>query len=456
MSVLSRRRFLSGAGGAVAAAAVGPYIVRAQAVTQPQKVRMAFVGTGGRGGSHLGLGDREVCVAYCDVDQGRWPKGKTGPRWPNAKGYTDWRKMFDNHEKEIDAVVVATPDHTHAPASMRAIKAGKHCYTEKPLTWSVDEARALAEATARHKVATQMGNQGHANQGNRLVVEWVRAGAIGDVKEIHTWTNRPVWPQGIASRPASEPVPQGLDWDCWIGAAPFRDYHKGLHSFAWRGWFDFGCGAIGDMGCHTWDNVFWAMDPDYPSSVELLEIIGKTKETFASKTHFKWEFPAKGARPAFTAHWYSGGLKPAAPDAYVNDPFRKDKSGKLAGLPGSGSIYIGAKGVMLVSGDYGDSPRLVPESTMKEYQRPDPSIPRSPGHTAEWLMACRGEKPWDYPGSNFARYAGPLTEVMLLGAICERIGEVGFRIECDPVNRIIKTREALALAGRENRKGWTV
>ncbi len=312
---------------------------------------------------------------------------------------------------------------------MMAIKMGKHVYCEKPLTWSVNEARALAVATEQKKVATQMGNQGHSNEGNRLVVEWIRAGAVGDVKEVHTWTNRPIWPQGIENRPPTEPVPETLDWDSWIGPAPFREFHKGLHGFAWRGWFDFGCGAIGDMGCHTWDCVFWAMDPDYPTSVELIKIVGKTKETWPKQSITKWEYPAKGSRPAFAAFWYEGGLKPPVPEEILNDPTRTKKQ-----LPGSASLFIGTKGKMLVEGDYGESPRIIPEAAMKEFKRPEKTIPRSPhGHHGDWIAACRGEKPWDFPGSNFAKYAGPLTENMLLGGIAIKIGEEGYKFQCDPV-----------------------
>jgi len=431
---------------------VGPYILRAAEVGK-DKLRMANVGTGGRAGAHMGVGD--ITVAYCDVDKKRWPKKSA--RNEAAQGYTDYRQMLEKHEKEIDAVTVGTPDHNHFPASMLAIKMGKHVYCEKPLTWSVAEARALAEATAAKKVATQMGNQGHSNEGNRLTVEWIRAGAIGDVKEIHTWTNRPVWPQGIAQRPASKPVPEGLDWECWIGPAPYRDYHDGLHDFKWRGWFDFGCGAVGDMGCHTWDCVFWAMDPDYPSMVELMKIEGRNKETFPTKCYFKWTFPAKGTRAAFDAFWYEGGMKPAVPEEMVNDPYYKDKKNpnKPIGLPGSGTLFIGTKGKLLVQGDYGDSPRLIPEPAMQAFKRPEKTIPRvTEGHHGNWILACRGEKPWNYPGSNFATYAGPLTEVMLLGAISQRIGEEGFKIECDPVARTVKTKEALQYVTREYRKGW--
>jgi predicted dehydrogenase len=447
-SLTSRRNFLKQTAMAGAGLIAAPAILRTAKANQ-QKLRFAFVATGGMGGGHLHFAESETCVAYCDVDRGRW--GRIAELAPKAAGYTDFRKMFDKHAREIDAVVVATPDHTHAAASMLAIRNGKHCYTEKPLTWSVHEARVLAEATAEHKVATQMGNGGHANEGNRRVVEYVRSGILGDIKEVHTWTNRPVWPQGVARRPPAKLVPANLDWDCWLGPAPYRDYHDGLHAFAWRGWFEFGCGAVGDMGCHTWDCVFWAMDPDYPSTVELIKIEGRNEETFPTRCHFKWAFPAKGNRPAFDACWYEGGMKPDVPEEMLKDPAREDKN-----LPGSGSLFVGTKGKMLVAGDYGENPRLIPESFHRDAGAPPRILERSPGHKNEWIMACRGERPWNYPGTNFAEYAGPLTEVMLLGAIAQRIGEAGFKIECDPVGRIIKTKEALAFAHREYRQGWTL
>jgi predicted dehydrogenase len=323
----------------------------------------------------------------------------------------------------------------------------------------VAEARALAEMTAKKKVATQMGNQGHANGGNRKIVEWIRDGAIGDVVEVHSWTNRPIWPQGVTERPPSKPVPAHLDWDCWVGPAPFRDFHDGLHGFSWRGWLDFGCGAIGDMGCHTWDNVYWAMAPDYPSSLELLEINGSGgKETFAKQTKFKWVFPAKGKRPGFIAYWYSGGLKPETPEEVKT--MKPAKEGEEPKLPDTGNLYIGTKGKLLVSGDYGDSCRLLPEETHRAWMetrkgKTSPNkIEASPGHHEEFLMAARGDKPWNFPKSNFAEYAGPLTEVMLLGAILEKIGQVGYKIECDPVKRKVLTKEARAMVARAYRKGW--
>jgi predicted dehydrogenase len=456
MNRISRRRFMKNVATVGGAMFAGPYILRAASGTP---LRMAYIGTGGRGGGHLRMGD--VAVAFAEVDTGRWPTQSkdqgTRDRFASATCYTDFRKMFDKHGKDIDAVVVSTPDHTHAAAAMMALRLGKGCYCEKPLTWSIEEARAMEIITREKKLPTQMGNQGHANLGNRRVVEWIRRGGIGEVTEVHTWTNRPVWPQGVQKRPATKPVPANLDWDNWIGPAEMRDFHDGLHSFGWRGYYDFGCGAVGDMGCHTWDCVFWAMDPDYPTSTELLRIEGSSTETFPSRSAFKWIFPAKGARRAFDAYWYSGGWKPQLP-AFM-EVLRKER-GADASLSGSGSVFIGTKGYLYVQGDYGDSPRIVPEADMKAYTEANQGkpalIPPSPGHAQEFIMACKGERPWDFPGSNFANYAAQITEVMLLGAICERIGQVGFKIETDPVKREIRTKEALPFRGRPYRAGWTL
>ena len=481
----SRRGFLQSVALATGAVLAGPYIVRAQNLNR-ERLRFAFIGTGGQGNSHLYLADPDhplggVCTAYCDVDTGPRARARISTLAPNAPSYTDFRQMLEKHEKEIDAVVVAIPDHSHAAASMMAMKMGKHVYCEKPLTWSIHEARVMAEAARKYRVATQMGNGGHANEGNRIVVEYIRSGVLGDITEIHTWTNRPVWPQSITRRPPAKPVPPNLDWDCWIGPAPYREYHDGLHSFDWRGWFDFGCGDVGDMGCHTWDCVFWAMEPDYPSSVELVRIVDRCEETFPRQSIIKWTFPAKrsgrhdgAVRPGFEAYWYSGGLKPPVPEEIMNDPTRQppppttqpaERQGARRGggqqrdprqLSASGSLFIGTKGKLYVQGDYGDSPRLIPESFHQQVGRPPRLLARSVGHMQEWVRACKAERPYDSAGSNFTHYAAPITEVMHLGAIAVRIGEVGFKIECDPENRTIKTPEAQKYYHREYRKGWTL
>ena len=461
---VSRRNFLTSVAGVTAGTllgsglgpkAFGPFIARAQTPGK-QKLNVMFVGTGGQPAAHVkNLLDtfKENCIAYCDADTSRM--GAARERAPQAPSYTDWRQMFEKHLDKADAVIVGTPDHTHALPSLHAILAGKAVYCEKPLTWSIEEARLMAQATALKKVATQMGNQGHASESIRLVVEWLRGGVIGDVTEVHTWTNRPVWPQGnLQVEPV--PKPDSLNWDAWLGPAMMRPYHKHSHDFNWRGWFDYGCGAVGDMGTHTWDAVYWALQPDYPLSVELLAIEGRGEHTYAQKTHFKWSFPAKGTRPAFEAHWYSKGWKPPVPDELKNDP---DRPADKRGLPDSGSLYVGTKGKLLVAGDYSDSPRLIPEKFMREALRPEKrpakSIPRSPGHMAEFVRAAKGEAAWDSPGSAFSTYAGPITEVMLLGAISEKIGEVGYKFQCDPVNREILSPRVEPYRSRgQYRKGF--
>jgi len=463
MTCLSRRQFLKSSILAVTALSscqkTGPAILRTRAPNS--KINTACIACGGRGSAHIAVAETENLIAICDVD--RNVLDKIRQKHPNVQVFTDYRKLFDKAGKDLDAVFVATPDHNHAAASMLALRSGIACYTEKPLTWSIDESRALATLAAKKRIPTQLGNQGHAGKGIRLVVEWIRDGAIGDVQEVHTWTNRPgkFWTQGITQRPPSMPTPSELDWDCWIGPAPYRDYHAGLHHIHWRAWFDFGCGAIGDMGCHTWDNVFWSMQPDYPLYVELLEINGSGgRETFPTQSKFKWVFPARGGRPGFTAFWYAGGLKPDVPEELLNDPTRR-QGGKIPELPATGNLYIGTKGKLLVAGDYADSPRLIPESSMQAFMEERKNkvsknmIEPSPGHHAEFVMAARGEKPWNFPKSNFT-YSGPLTEVMLLGVIAEKIGEIGLKIECNPEKRIIETRQALEYISRQYRPGWHI
>jgi hypothetical protein len=408
-----------------------------RAYAQNKKLNVALIGVGGQGGAGHGMAAAENVVALCDADESRM--ADFAKKQPQAKTYTDWRQVYKNH-KDLNLVLVATPDHTHFPAAYSAVVRGIACYCEKPLTHSIWEARTLAEATRKHKVPTQMGNQGHAGDGNRRVVEWVRAGVIGTVKEVHTWTNRAgsVWPQGKLGPFKDGQAPANLNWDAWLGVAPKRTYFvndKGespVCPWRWRGWFDYGCGAIGDMGCHTWDSVWWSMDPRAPLSAEPLKVVDLGTETFPLQMVVRWEFGPSAAdspfkRPAFTAYWYESGLKPEVPDEYKNDPTRTGKD-----LPGSGSIFVGTKGKLLVEGDYGDSPKLIPAARMEEFKNGEMKtierIPRSIGHREELLAACRGEQPWDYPKSNFM-YAGPLVEAMNLANVAVRLGQ---KVRWDP------------------------
>ncbi len=405
-------------------------------------LRIAYIGTGGIGGHHF---EETVqhgvrCECFCDVDRNEWPNALK--HFPNARGYQDYREMLDKERNNFDAVMVGVPDHHHYPATILAMQAGKHVYTQKPLTHTVWEARQLTEAARRYKVATQMGNQGHAGEGWRLVYEWIRGGALGTVREVHTWTDRPIWPQGKDRPEGEDAVPAHLDWDVWLGPAPLRPFkEKVYHRFAWRGWWDFGCGALGDMACHTMDGMFWAMDPGYPTFVEPVGVTPVTPDMYPTASVVHWKFPGRGLRAGFDAYWYDGGLLPMAPGDMELD--RK--------LPSTGNLFVGTKASMLVSGDYGNSPRLVPESRMKSVGKPKKMLERSPGHVLEWLMACVGDKPIDFPKSNFS-YAGPMTETINLGNVALRAGR---RLEWDgPGLKFRNAPELDALLTKEYRDGW--
>ncbi|MBE3100632.1 MAG: Gfo/Idh/MocA family oxidoreductase [Planctomycetes bacterium] len=432
---ITRRGLLKGTAAAGAGLVLLPNAQSVWGYAQNKKLNVALVGVGGQAKAGHGMAGSENVVAICDADTHDDRLGLGVKKWPDAKAYTDWRKIYDNH-KDLNLVLVATPDHTHFPAAYSAIIRGAACYCEKPLTHGIWEARTLAEATRKHRVPTQMGNQGHAKEGNRRVVEWVRAGAIGDVKEVHTWTNRAgkVWPQGKLGPFKEAPVPAFLDWNAWLGVAPQRNFfvnEKGESPVApwkWRGWFDYGCGAVGDMGCHTWDSVWWSMDPRAPLSAEPMKIVELGTETFPLQMIVKWEFGPSAPdspfkRPGFTAYWYESGLKPEVPEEIKNDDALP--AGKRQ-LPNTGSLFIGTKGKLVVAGDYGDTPYLIPTATFEAFKTGDmqkiEKIPKSIGHREELMAACRGEQPWDYPKSNFM-YAGPLVEAMLLANVAVRLGQ---------------------------------
>jgi predicted dehydrogenase len=379
-------------------------------------------------------------VALCDVDDTQ--AARTYEQYPNAKKYRDYRVMLDK-KKDIDAVVVSTPDHMHAPISMAAIKLGKHVYCEKPLTHTIYEARMLAKAAREAKVATQMGNQGHAGEGVRLVCEWIWDGAIGPVRHVHIWTDRPLnwWPQGV-DRPAdSPPVPSTLDWDLWLGAAPQRPYNPAYAPFKWRGWWDFGCGALGDMACHIIDAPVWALKLGVPTSVQA----SSTKvngETAPLASMIDYEFPARGDMPPVRVTWYDGGLKPQRPEELENGRQMGDKDG--------GVLFVGDKGTIMGLGQSVGSPRIIPETKMQAYKRPAPSIPRSPGHHQEWIEACKGGKP---AGSNFD-FAGPMTETVLLGNIAIRTGQ---KLYWDSENmKITNLPEANEFITKQYRSGYEI
>ena len=453
---MNRRGFLGGAAGVAAFTIVPRHVLGGAGQTAPSdRLNIAGIGVGGQGAGDLTNLAGENIVALCDVDDKQ--AAGTFKQFPNARKYKDFRVMLDKEHKNIDAVVVATPDHVHAVATMAAIEAGKHVFCEKPLTYSMYEAREVAKAAREAKVATQMGNQGHSGAGIRAICEWIWDGAIGTVREVHAWTTHAVWPQGMDRPKDTPPVPATLDWDLWLGPAPYRPYHPAYVPAFWRGWWDFGTGALGDMGCHNLDPVFWALKLGIPTSVEAsCSIFVPTitwdkpfnNESYPQASIVRYEFPARGELPPVELTWYDGGLMPRRPPDMDTGLRLGDKLG--------GVIFVGDKG-KLICGSYGSSPRLIPESRMREYKRPAPSIPRSVGHHKEWVEACKGGKP---AGSNFD-YAGPMTEVILLGNIAVRMSlktqEKGLRLAYDGPNmKITNLPEANEFMHRKYREGWTL
>ncbi len=403
---ISRRQFMGAAAGVATFTVVPRHVLGGAGNTAPSdKLNIAGIGIGGQGRSDLANLESENIIALCDVDW-RHARG-VFERYPNARKYKDFREMLDKEDKQLDGVVIATPDHLHAPVSMAAIKRGKHVYCEKPLTHTVLEAKMLADAAREAGVATQMGNQGQAGEGVRLLCEAIWDGAIGDVREVHIWTDRPLngidkwyWPQGVDRPKGQDPIPDTLDWDLWVGPAPMRPYVGGVYNpFVWRGWWDFGTGALGDIGCHSLDPVFRALKLGHPTSVEACCTL-VNDETYPVASRVTYEFPARGELAPVTLHWYDGGMKPPRPRE-LEDGRRWDTNGAL---------YVGDKGKIY-------NGRLLPEARQREYGKPPEKLERSPGHYKEWVIACKGGKP---AGSNFPDHAGLLAQVVLLGNIAIR------------------------------------
>jgi predicted dehydrogenase len=503
--MISRRDFVSRAAATTAAVTIVPRHVLGRGQTAPSdRLNIAGVGVGGMGRTNLlNLGLDNNIVALCDVD---W--GYAGPQWvvsrleadlkreqdrvakggltpealknsehrvgslrkliaedvPKQKRYRDFRRMLEE-QKDIDAVVVATPDHMHAAVAMAAMDLNKHVYVQKPLCWSVDEARKLARKAQQKKVVTQMGNQGHSWDDGRKAVEWVQSGAIGDVTEVHVWTNRPLsyWPQGI---PRPEPrrvsenmrwnmngvmarlanamgiysVPDDLDWDLFLGPAPAVEYHPVYHPFNWRGWVDWGCGALGDMGAHLLDHAYWALDLGYPTSIETVSTPWE-KACFPMATNTYYEFPARGSKPPVKLTWYDGGMFPPTPPEFADGE-------KLNGE--GGAIMVGTKG-KVIHNTYGLGARLLPASLQKSVGDPPRTLPRiTTSHEVNWSDACKGKGQASTP----IEYAAKLTEVMLLGVVALRAGT---KIHYDGAEmRVTNSREGNDLLKREYRRGWSL
>ncbi len=433
----NRRRFLQ----TTALTGVGFWVaggVRAQESKSPnERIAIASIGVSGKGSSDSEDAGRSAdMVAICDVDE-NFLNNAGEKKFPGAKRFTDFRQMLDEMGKSIDAVTVSTPDHTHAPAALMAMRMGKHCFCQKPLTHTIYEARLMAQVAKEKNLATQMGNQGTASSPLRKAAAIVKSGALGTVKEVHVWTNRPIWPQG-GNRPAPKPCPKHLNWDLWLSVAPERPYANGYHPFSWRGWWDFGTGALGDMACHTVNMPYMALNLRDPISIQA-ECSGHNKDSYPSWSIINFEYPALGDRPAVKLMWYDGGKRP-------NEAMLEGKP-----MSASGILIVGDKAKFYAPGDYCDQ-----ELYMLGADVPEVKFVESPGHFEEWIRAIKGGEP---AMSNFQNYAGGLTETILLGNLAVWVAAAG---KGEKVEWDAKNMKSPNVAGLESiikptyRKGYTL
>jgi len=496
---IPRREFLRNAAIAGAAFTVlpGQSVGKPRRISANDRVNIAGIGVGGMGRANMQALSSMNLVAMCDVDwsyvdpryaeipklieaankrlgEATDPKQQTQikaqianwqqlqEKWPKVKRFTDYREMLEK-QKNIDAVVIATPDHTHALIALAAMDLGKHVYVQKPLAWSVEECRRLAARATETKLQTQMGNQGHSSDDARLVNEYIQSGAIGTVTEVHVWTNRPLayWPQGIP-RPAPLPAnannlpwnmngvmtraagamgsysaPAGLAWDLFLGPSRVIEYHPIYHPFNWRGWTDWGVGAIGDMGAHLIDSAFWSLDLDYPTTIETTST-PYNRDTYPMASTTYYEFPAKGERPAVRMTWYDGGLTPPKPVEMGDEELNK----------GGGVLFIGTKGKLLHD-TYGFNPRLLPKSLHDSVGKPKETYARiTTSHEMNWIDAIRGTQKTTSP----FEYSAKLTEIMLLGVAALNAGK---KIHYDgAAMKVTNVPDSDALLKRKYRAGW--
>jgi predicted dehydrogenase len=421
----SRRAFLKSSSMAAAGFFIVPRHVMGRGFIAPSdKLNIAGIGVGGKGKSDIAefAKSPHANIAFlCDVDDRQ--AADSVKSFPNAKRYYDYREMLEKEHKSIDAVSVSTPDNCHAVAALAAMQLGKHVYVQKPLTHDIYEARMLTEAAKRYKVVTQMGNQGASGDGVRTMQEWYRAGVIGDATEIKVWTNRPIWPQGLGTPKGTDPVPSELKWDLWLGPAKEEAYHKEYVPFSWRGFWAFGTGALGDMGCHLIDPAFKTVGLTYPNAVECSQVSifehAWTPEYFPEScpaaSSVILNFPGQNGKPDVKMHWMDGGIIPQRPDELGADELFGDDGG-------GGVLIIGTKGKMMC-GTYGSDPRLLPTSKTKEVNVPQ-TLARVPeGHYVQWVNACLAGYGKKEVSSPF-EYAGPLTETILMGNLALRAGMI--------------------------------
>jgi len=454
-SHLSRRAFLAATTTAAVAASAAPNDAKVVPgkISPNQKLNVAAIGAGGKGGGDIWACREENVVALCDVDADR--AAKAFDTFKDARKFKDYRNMLEAMP-EIDALTISTPDHTHAPAAYLAMKLGKHVYVQKPLTHTVAEARLLKNTAAEMGVMTQMGNQGHCGDGARELCEMLWTGAIGNVKEAHVWTHRPVWAnQGMAEPLPPQIAPENLDWDRWIGTAPWRPYNKGIAPHDWRAWLDFGGGALGDMACHIMDPIYMSLKlVEAPSfTVEVVEQQGANSETFPIMSTIKYAFPARGDMPAVDVYWYDGHWPdPATGEVISNRPKRPDgvpEDEELGDSNANGSYLIGEGGI-ITTGEYGGRTRLLPASAMEQYTKPEPFLPRIPDQDPykNWLD---GIKNGEQPASNFD-YSGPFTEMVNFGNLVVTSGK---KLAWDNVKgEVTNVPNAKEIVSKEYRKGW--
>jgi predicted dehydrogenase len=452
---MKRREFLKGSAMSAASFMIVPRsVLGGKGFTAPSDtVNVAAIGAGGMGASNMSqlTSQNIVALADCDYDRvrnsvSRANRAELRAAYDKAKWYKDFRVMLEE-QKDIDAVVVATPDHVHAAATNMAMKMGKHAYVQKPLTYTVQEARTLRKTARETGVVTQMGNQGHSSDDARRINEWVQAGAIGPVREVHVWTNRPIWPQGV-DRPVSKKnrVPKELDWDIFLGPAPYVEYDPLYHPFNWRGFTDWGVGALGDMGAHLIDHPYWALGLDYPDTVQAsgTPFGGKdnSKVTYPLATSVTYTFPARGMYPDVAMHWYDGGLMPTRPDVLPDD-VELDRTG--------GVIFVGEKGILMHK-TYGSDPQLYPQSLMEEYKNTPQTYERvNTSHEMNWIEAIKGNTKAVSP----FEYAAPLTETMLLGIVALYAPGETLRYDGQKM-QFTNNSEVNRYLHRDYRDGWTL
>lgn len=421
----SRRKFISRTATVAAGISIVPrHVLGGVGYTAPSDaLNIAGIGVGGMGAANLGNITGQNIVALADVDW-KYAAG-TFNRYPKAKKYKDYRKMFDDMSKDIDAVVIATPDHTHAITAADSMKLGKHVYLQKPLTHSIYESRYLTQLAKETGVATQMGNQGHSGEGTRLFAEWIQNGEIGDPIEAHSWTNRPIWPQGLERPKEQPPVPATLDWDLFIGPANYRPYHPSYTPWNWRAWWDFGTGALGDMGCHLIDPVYFALNLGQPIAFEGSSSQVNTESApIAEKVtyYFPERKKLKNIKmPELKFTWYDGGLLPERPEGMI--------PGKIMGDDGGGAMVVGTKGTIICS-TYGRDPYIVGREN--DPPKVKKTIPRvSTSHEMDWVRACKEPKGSRTEASSNFMYSGPFNEVVVMGDLAVRLQDLKKKLEWD-------------------------